>query len=176
VSDLRERDASWGEVVEQVAFERREYRSGGTRGWQVARAAAIKRDRARQHAWWAGLPVEERSARQTEYASRFAGWSVEEQHRFKVIAAHRSAREGVLPAARHQRWIYGVDPDDLDLVAMERSARFAALPQPLQVAYVRAWEAYRRDFGVPRGSWQVGQRHSDQIPSTLDQAAHAAAP
>ena len=176
VADLRERDTTWGEVVEQVAIERRAYRSGGTGGWQVARAAAIKRDRTRQQAWWAGLSLEERSARQIQYAIRFARWSVEEQYRFKVVAAQRSTRQGVSPAVRHQRWIYEMDPDDLDVVAVERSARFAALPQPLQVAYVRAWEAYRYEFGVPRGSWQVGSRRRDQTPSLSEQRRIAATP
>ena len=72
---------------------------------------------------------------------------------------------------RHQRWIYEMDPDDLEMVAMERAARFAAMPQPLQVAYVRAWEAYRHEFGVPRGSWQVGSRHGAQSPVVWDQGA-----
>ena len=178
VADLRDRDMTWGEVVEQVAIERRTYRSGGTGGWQVARAAAIKRDRARQQSWWAGLSREERAARQTQYATRFGRWSVEEQYRFKVFAARRSTREGVSPAARHQRWIYDMDPDDLNVVAVERSARFAALPQPLQVAYVRAWEAYRYEFGVPRGSWQVGSRRRDQSSCLSEQVAspHALSP
>lgn len=162
VADLRERDNTWGEVVERVASERREYRAGNTGGWQVARAASIKRDRARQRAWWIGLDSIDRAARQTEYAIRFARWSVEDQHRFKIVAAQRSIREGTSPAARHQQWMYAIDPNDLETVAAERAARFAALPQPLQVAYVRAWEAYRRDFDVPRGTWQVWARGSEQ--------------
>ncbi len=49
-------------------------------------------------------------------------------------------------------------------------------PQPLQVAYVRAWEAYRYEFGVPRGSWQVGSRRGDQTPSLSEQRRIAATP
>jgi len=158
VADLRDRDESWSEVVEQVASERAAYRTGVGRGWQVARAAAIKADRARQDGWWAGLGPGERAARQTRYAARFAALSVEEQYRFKTVAAHRASAAGMAPAARHQRWIYAMDPEELAEVAMERAVRFAALPQPLQVAYARAWEAYRRDFDVPRGSWQISAR------------------
>ena len=162
VADRRERDTTWSDVLEQVASERREYRAGNTGGWQVARAAAIKRDRTRQRAWWSDLDPIDRAARQTEYAIRFARWSVEDQRRFKIVAAQRSISEGTSPAARHQQWIYAIDPNDLETVAAERAARFAALPQPLQVAYVRAWEAYRRDFDVPRGTWQVWARGSEQ--------------
>ena len=53
------------------------------------------------------------------------------------------------------------------MVAIDRASRFSALPQPLQVAYVRAWEAYRQEFGVPRGSWQVGSRRSKETCSGL---------
>lgn len=168
VADLRERDDTWSDVLEQVASERREYRAGNTGGWQVARAAAIKRDRARQRAWWTGLAPIDRAARQTEYAIRFARWSVEDQHRFKVVAAQRSICEGTSPAARHQQWLYAMAPDDLGLVVVERAARFAALPQPLQVAYVRAWEAYRHDFDVPRGTWQVRSRRGEQSVPVQD--------
>ena len=157
VDDARARDASWDPLVEQVATERREYRLGQTQKWQVAQAAALKRDRARQHAWWGGLDAGERQARQTRHAARFARMSVQAQRKFKSVSAQRGIAEGVPPAARHQRWIYAMDPDELAIVAMERAARFAALPQPLQVAYVRAWEGYRRQFDVPRGTWQFGR-------------------
>jgi len=157
VDDARARDASWDPLVEQVATERREYRVGQTHKWQVAQAAALKRDRARQHAWWAGLEPTERQARQTRHAARFARMSVEAQREFKSVAAQRGIADGVSPAARHQRWIYAMDPDELAMVAMERAARFAALPRPLQVAYVQAWEGHRRQFDVPRGTWQIGR-------------------
>ena len=157
VDDARARDESWDPLVEQVATERREYRAGQTQKWQVAQAAALKRDRARQHAWWVGLDAGDRRERQMRHAARFARLSVEGQREFKSAAAQRGIADGVSPAAKHQRWIYAMDPDELALVAMERAARFAALPRPLQVAYVQAWEGHRRQFSIPRGTWQIGR-------------------
>lgn len=125
-------------------------KSRQTQKWQVARVAAIKRDQARQHAWWEGLDSSERRARQTRYPARFAQLSVEAQREFKSVAAQRGIVDGVSSAVRHQRWIYAMDPDELAIVAMERAARFAALPRPVQVAYVQAWEGHRPQLDVPR--------------------------
>ena len=162
----------WGCGVEGgVAAGGGGYRRGGGRGWQGGGGAGFKGGRARQDGWWAGLGPGERAARQTRYAARFAELSVEEQYRFKTVAAHRASAAGMAPAARHQRWIYAMDPEELAEVAMERAVRFAALPQPLQVAYARAWEAYRRDFDVPRGSWQISARGTAPIhllPEAVD--------
>lgn len=158
VEDPRERDESWNEVVAQISTERAQYRTSSGSRWDVARAAAIKKNRARQRAWWAGLEPVERQARETAWSSRFAALSVADQHQVKTELAQRSVNEGVPPAVRHQRWIYAMDPDDLALVASERALRFAQLPQPQQVALVRAWEAHRHQFGIPRGSWQIGSR------------------
>jgi len=154
--DPRGRDESWDEVVAQISTERAQYRAGGGSRWDVARAAAIKKNRARQRAWWAGLEPVERDARETAWSTRFAGLSVTDQQRVKTELAERTVREGVSPAVRHQRWIYAMDPEDLAFVASERALRFARLPHPYQVALVRAWEAHRHRFGIPRGSWQIG--------------------
>ena len=157
-SDLRERDVSWDDLVAQIQHERDAYRAGGQSRWQVARAASIKRERAKQRAWWDGLDPAERAARHATWTARFDRLSVDEQYQVKTDLARRSEVEGISPAARHQRWIYSMDPDDLAMIAAERAVRFATLPSPGQVAAVRAWEAYRRDFGIPRGSWQIGDR------------------
>jgi len=161
-SDVRERDVSWDGLVMQIQSERDAYRNGGQSRWQVARAASIKRERAKQRAWWDGLDPAEQAARHATWAARFDRLSVEDQFQVKADLARRSEVEGISPAARHQRWIYSMDPDDLVMFASERAVRFASIPLPRQVAAVRAWEAYRREFGVPRGSWQIGDRRRDR--------------
>lgn len=161
-SDVRERDVSWDGLVMQIQSERDAYRAGGQSRWQVARAASIKRERAKQRAWWDGLDPVERAARHATWAAGFDRLSVDEQYQVKADLARRSEVEGISPAVRHQRWIYSMDPDDLAMIASERAVRFASIPLPRQVAAVRAWEAYRREFGVPRGSWQIGDRRRDR--------------
>lgn len=147
----------------QIQDERDAYREGGQSRWQVARAASIKRERAKQRAWWDGLDPAERSARHATWAARFDRLSVDDQYQVKTDLARRSQVEGISPAARHQRWIYSIDPDDLAMIAAERAIGFAALPSPRQIAAVRAWETYRHAFGVPRGSWQIGDRRRDRL-------------
>lgn len=64
-------------------------------------AAALKRDLARRRAWWGELDPRERRERQSGWAARFAGLTIERQLEVNTASAHRSIRFGVSPAARH---------------------------------------------------------------------------
>src|ERR1019366_5707286 len=43
------------ETEARIRFERADYRAGRASPWSVARAAALKANRAREQAWWHGL-------------------------------------------------------------------------------------------------------------------------
>lgn len=145
----QERHEQLSQMVQQ---ERAAYRASGGTAWNVARAAALKADRARQQAWWAGLSGAERRARTATWQGRFARLSVAEQAAVKGALVERDRRGGIDASARHDAWLDGLDSASLVARSVDRAAWYAALSPPLQVAYARAWQAHRERFGIRRGT------------------------
>ena len=56
------------------------------------------------------------------------------------------------PARRHQDWCEGLSAHEYALRQVERTARYQALPHPLQRAHAAAWDAHRGAHGIARGS------------------------
>lgn len=140
------------QLSQTVQQERAAYRASGGTAWNAARAAALKADRARQQAWWAGLCGPERRARTEAWQGRFARLSVAEQAAVKGALVERDRRSGIDVSARHDAWLDGLDPASVATRSVERAAWYAALSPPLQVAYARAWQGHRERFGIRRGT------------------------
>lgn len=143
-------DARATAEAEAIARERQAYRESGARRWNAERAAALKRQAAREKAWWEALSAHERRVRQIRYQERFRQLSIADQERLKGRLAVRDARRGLDPGRRHDLWLRA-QGDDLRQRAAERAEDFARLPRPEQVALVQSWERHRRRFGIRRG-------------------------
>lgn len=144
--------AGYAVSVEQVAAERAEFRAGGAAGWDTARAAAVKAQRAKEQAWWSGLPRAEQARRRTQYASEFARLPVTSQEHAKTGWVQRRVMAGVDEAARHDAWLDQFSMDQVITRSVHRAAWFAALPAPLQQAHAAAWRRHREKFGIARGT------------------------
>lgn len=153
--------ASRREVRNAVAAERQLYRAARrTPGWEAARAAAVKAQRAKSAGWWTSLPQEERAQRAEALSRRFAALSAQEQLQQKTLWAQRDVRAGVVPGTRHDAWLAAQSADELAQRAAARQAAYEALPQPARIAAVQAWDAYREAWGVGRGTVTDGGRHA----------------
>lgn len=144
--------ARYDHLAEAVQQERTTYRNSATTAWQRGRDAALKANRHRQQAWWATLSEKERRTRTATLQAQYAALSVTQQAHLKTHLAHRDRGDGLDPAARHHTWIDGFDPLTWAHRCAERTAWYAALSPPLQVAYARAWQAHRTRFAIPRGT------------------------
>ena len=159
--------AGYAALVEQVAAERAAFRAAGTSGWDTARAAAAKTQRAKEQAWWTGLPRAEQASRRARYAGEFARLPVTSQEHAKTGWAARRVRAGVDEAARHDAWLDQHSMDQVITRSIQRAARFAALPPPLQQAHAAAWRRHREKFGIARGTPLSSSRleHATALPA-----------
>lgn len=132
----------------RIEAERVAWRSRRGTSWDAARAAAVKRDRARQKAWWGGLTREEQAARREVWSTRFAALPLVEQDRVRDELAARSVAEGVHPEQRRRQWLRETAREVLEDRAAVRAAEFRHMPEPLQAAYVASWSGYRARWGV----------------------------
>lgn len=151
------------ELERVVAAERAEYRAPAG-AWGVARAAALKANRAREVAWWGGLPGDERARRHALWQHRFAALSVAEQEHLKVVLADRRVRAGVDEGARHDQWLDSLTWHEYAHRAAARAAEFAALPDPLRQVTAAAWARHRARYGI-----------SQSTPLATSRREHAAA-
>lgn len=134
-----------------VAAERAVYRAPrSSAGWEAARAAAVKAQRAKSAGWWTALSNEERAQRADALSRRFAALSAQEQLELKTLWAGRDARAGIDPRARHDAWLDALSPDNLAERSSMRQAVYHALPTPAQIAAAQAWDTYRDTWGIPR--------------------------
>lgn len=153
---------------QQVATERAAYRQGQYSRWNREQAAALKANKAREQAWWDGLPPAERAARRVAWAQRFRWLSVEQQERRKAVLVERRLRAGVDEPARYRAWVDAQSEAVYTRRAAERTAWFATLPGPLQQAYVAAWQRHRAHYGIPRDIpiARVRREHATLLPDT----------
>lgn len=155
-----------------VTAERQAYRAPRhSAGWDAARAAAVKAQRARSVGWWTSLPHEERTRRAEALSRQFAALTVQEQLQQKTRWAQRDARAGIEPRARHDAWLAALPPDEVAHRSATRQAAFRALPQPAQIAAVQAWDAYRETWGVPRAVPAPSTAHRSAEPDVVDSRA-----
>lgn len=155
-----------------VMAERQAYRAPRhSAGWDSARAAAVKAQRARSVAWWASLPHEERTKRADALSREFAALTVQEQLQQKTRWAQRDARAGIDPRARHDAWLAALSPDEAAHRSATRQAAFRSLPQPAQIAAVQAWDAYRDTWDVPRGLPAPARSDRPAEPDVVDSRA-----
>lgn len=155
-----------------VAAEREAYRSPRhSAGWEAARVAAVKAQRAKAAGWWASLPDEERAHRAGALSHWFANLSVQEQLSLKTLWAQRAARAGISPARRHDAWLAAQSADELARRSAERQADFEALPPPARIVAAQAWAAYRSEWDVRRGSPPTPPVTASTIPPARREAA-----
>lgn len=149
-ADRRRAQADLEPTRRAVENERAAYRQPRhSDAWAAAHAAAVKAQRAKSAGWWASLTPSEQTRRAAALSERFAAMSLHEQLETKHLWATRDARAGIDPKTRHAQWLARQDPDDLARRAVERAARFRAMPSPTQRAAVDAWSAYRDTWGIP---------------------------
>lgn len=132
----------------RIEAERAAWRSRRCTSWDAARAAATKRDKVRQQAWWDSLSGAEREARQQAWSTRFASLPLVEQDRIRNELAARSLAAGRHPEQRRRQWLRDTPSRVLEERSARRAAEFRHLPEPLQAAYVASWAAYRARWGV----------------------------
>lgn len=149
-ADRRRAQADLEPTRRAVATERAAYRQPRhSDAWAAAHAAAVKAQRAKQTGWWASLTPSEQTRRAAALSEQFAAMSLHEQLETKHLWATHDARAGIDPKDRHAQWLARQDPDDLARRAVERAARFRAMPSPTQRAAIDAWSTYRDTWGIP---------------------------
>lgn len=140
------------ERLEVVRAERAAYRAAGATEWDIARAAAIKAQRAREAAWWTGLTEEERARRRAHWQDRYQRLSISEQMQVKHELARRRAAAGVDEREHHHAWIMQWSEEAWAERAATRAAAHRARPEPIQHAERRAWDLHRTRWQLPRTS------------------------
>lgn len=136
-------------LAAQIREERAAYRQGWNTNWATARAAAVKKQRAKEVAWWGSLTPQERSVRQDQHRRQFASLSPVEQAQKKAEWASRRAIAGEDEVSRHRTWCQAHLTSDR---AAARSHWFGNLPRPERAARRAAWEQHRRQFGLPENT------------------------
>ncbi|PWJ23352.1 hypothetical protein ATK17_3846 [Branchiibius hedensis] len=152
VAVREEAAARHAEACERIEAERAAYRAGARSDWSVARAAALKANRAREKAWWDQLERSERLERAASLSDRFRSQSIDEQERLKSAWADRRRRAGVDEAERHDHWVDHLSPATLERESADRAMWFAGLAPPLQQAYVAAWRRHRDRYGISQAT------------------------
>lgn len=148
----RQSVARYTELAEQVASERAEFRSTRASQWSAVRAADLKRQRGKERAWWDARAPLERAQRRSSYAAAFAGLPATGQAQNKARWAARRVAAGEDESRRHDDWLDRQSMDQVIARSVQRAARFAGLPPPLQQAYAAAWRQHRETFGIARGT------------------------
>ena len=154
-------------IEASIAAERADYRAGRVSPWSVARAAALKANRAREQAWWHGLERADQAQRRATWTARYAALPVAGQEQLKAALAARRIAAGVDEPARHDHWLDAQSMDAYLQRSVYRQAWFDALPAPLQQAHASAWARHRARFGISRGTVlaQSRREHADLLPS-----------
>jgi hypothetical protein len=154
-------------IEASITAERADYRAGRVSPWSVARAAALKANRAREQAWWHGLERADQARRRATWTARYAALPVAGQEQLKVALAARRIAAGVDEPARHDHWLDAQSMDAYLQRSVYRQAWFDALPASLQQAHAAAWARHRARFGISRGTVlaQSRREHADLLPS-----------
>ena len=154
-------------IEAKITAERADYRAGRVSPWSVARAAALKANRAREQAWWHGLERADQAQRRATWTARYVALPVAGQEQLKAALAARRIASGIDEPARHDHWLDAQSMDAYLERSVHREAWFGALPPPLQQAHAAAWERHRARFGISRGTVlaQSRREHADLLPS-----------
>jgi len=156
---------------EAVAEERAQYRSGASSQWSIARAAALKAQKAREVAWWDGLTPEQRERRREVLTHDFRAASVLTQDQLKAGWADRRRRHGIDEPDRYQAWLRGLSDEELAFRSTSRAGEFARLATPLQQALVASWTRHRDRYGLPQRLAELSVRveHHLALPVGADE-------
>ena len=156
---------------EAVAEERALYRSGASSQWSIARAAALKAQKAREVAWWDGLTPEQRERRREVLTHDFRAASVLTQEQLKAGWADRRRRHGIDEPERYQAWLRGLSDEELAFRSTSRAGEFARLATPLQQALVASWTRHRDRYGLPQRLAELSVRveHHLALPVGADE-------
>lgn len=151
----------------RITAERADYRAGRANPWIVARAAALKANRAREQGWWHGLERADQASRRATWTARYDAMPVAGQEQLKAQLAARRIAASVDEPARHDHWLDAQSMDAYLERSVHRQAWFEALPPPLQQAHAAAWARHRARFGINRGTVlaQSRREHADLLPS-----------
>lgn len=155
-------EQAYAGMADRVDADREAHRAGLRSDWSTARAAALKRDHARQVAWWGSLSEAERASRAAEHRARFDSLSPAAQEDAKAEWAQRRQRAGVDEPERYAEWARSRSRQDWDFVSLRRATEFATYPSPLPQLLVMGWKRHRARFGL--ASWG-GDRRSAAPPS-----------
>ncbi|MDO5633430.1 MAG: hypothetical protein Q4G34_00960 [Micrococcus sp.] len=151
--DLEYRQAQARARAERTAAitaERTAYREARASDWSLARAVALKAQRAREVAWWHALTRDEQIERRNEAAMRYAGLPLAEQIRVREQLTARRARHGVDELDYATAWAdTWTGPQWAERTA-QRSAVHRMRPGPEKAAIVAAWQHHRSRWGLPR--------------------------
>ena len=140
--------------LELVQTERADYRTAGATEWDLARAAAIKAQRARETAWWAALDPNERARRRAHWQDRYQTLSISEQLQIKGELARRRAAAGIDEREHHRAWVMAWTEEEWAEHAATHAAAHRARPEPIQHAERRAWDLHRDRWKLPRSSYR----------------------
>ncbi len=152
-------------LEEEIRCERQVYRARSASEWSLARAAAMKSQRAREVAWWNGLHPLERDRRRRRLEREFVSLSVLDQERLKAALADRRRRHGLDEAARYRSWIWNLTDEELTARSAARAASFLGQPAPVQRALADSWARHRSRYGLPRlSSVTTRIEHRELLP------------
>ena len=158
------------ERLDVVRAERAAYRAAGGTEWDIARAAAIKGQWAREVAWWTGLPEDERSRRRAHWQDRYQRLSISEQMQVNHELARRRASVGVDEREHHHAWIMQWSDEAWAERAAIRAAAHRARPGPVQHAQRAAWDLHRDRWQLPRTSRRGPTLDAEHAALTPDSA------
>ena len=156
------------ERLEVVRAERAAYRAAGATEWDIARAAAIKAQRAREAAWWTGLPEDAQARHRAHWQDRYQHLSVSDQLEVKDRLARRRAAAGVDEREHHHAWIMQWSEEEWAERAATRAAAHRTRPEPIQHAERRAWDLHRDRWQLPRASRRGPTLAAEHVALTPD--------
>lgn len=147
---LEERAAQAYAVLDaRVEAERVAYRESMSSSWSVDRARALKAQKEKEAAWWAGLSDSERAARRDQWRNAFDELSITEQGTRKARLAAARANAGVEELEHYRSWLESLTPDEFARRSNDRKARFKMLSQSERGLAVASWARHRAVFGLP---------------------------
>ena len=110
---------------------------------------ALKAQKEKEAAWWAGLSDSERAARRDQWRNAFDELSITEQATRKARLAAARANAGVEELEHYRSWLESLTPDELARRSNDRKARFKMLSQSERGLAVVSWARHRAVFGLP---------------------------
>lgn len=141
--------AAYAVLDAQVEAERAAFRAGMTSTWSLDRARALKKQKAKEAAWWAGLAPTERTTRRAAWGAAFDELSIAEQATRKAKLATARANAGMDELQNYEAWVNSLSPDAYAQRSHDRKKRFTAMIQSERGLAIAAWSRHRAQFGLP---------------------------